>query len=59
MREQAPFVWNTVPQGFWMLSRYDQVRDALQRPDVFTSPGATEHRFPLVLVSPVRRTAGS
>jgi cytochrome P450 len=37
VREQAPFVWNTVPQGFWMLSRYDQVRDALQRPEAFTS----------------------
>lgn len=37
VREQAPFVWNTVPQGFWMLSRYDQVREALQRPDVFAS----------------------
>jgi cytochrome P450 len=37
VREQAPFVWNTVPQGFWMLSRYEQVRDALQRPDLFTN----------------------
>jgi cytochrome P450 len=37
IREQAPFVWNTVPQGFWMFSRYDHVREALQRPDVFAS----------------------
>jgi cytochrome P450 len=37
VREMAPFVWNTVPQGFWMLSRYEQVRDALQRADVFTN----------------------
>jgi len=37
VREQAPFVWNTVPQGFWMLSRYEQVRDALQRPDLFSN----------------------
>ena len=37
VREEAPFVWNTVPQGFWMLSRYEQVRDALQRPDLFSN----------------------
>ena len=28
---------NTVPHRFWMLNRYDDVGEALQRPEVFTN----------------------
>jgi cytochrome P450 len=37
VRELAPIVWNETPYGFWMVTRYDDVREALQRPDVFTN----------------------
>ena len=37
VREQARVSMNTVPHTFWMLNRYDDVRDALQRPEVFTN----------------------
>ena len=37
VREQARFSMNTVPQTFWMLNRYDDVKEALQRPEVFTN----------------------
>jgi cytochrome P450 len=37
VRELAPIVWNETPNGFWMVTRYDDVREALQRPDVFTN----------------------
>jgi cytochrome P450 len=37
VRELAPIVWNETPYGFWMVSRYDDVREALQSPEVFTN----------------------
>jgi cytochrome P450 len=37
VRELAPIVWNETPYGFWMVTRYDEVREALQRPDLFTN----------------------
>jgi cytochrome P450 len=37
VRERARFSMNTEPQTFWMVNRYDDVREALQRPDVFTN----------------------
>ncbi|HEX8582526.1 MAG TPA: hypothetical protein VF640_09355 [Acidimicrobiales bacterium] len=37
LRERHPFFFDTLAQGFWVLTRYDAVRDAYQRPDVFTS----------------------
>ena len=37
LREEAPFAVDTVPRPFWMFNRYDQVREALQNPDVFTN----------------------
>ena len=37
VREQARVSMNTVPHTFWMLNRYDDVREALQRPEVFTN----------------------
>ena len=41
VRELAPIVWNETPYGFWMVSRYDEVREALQSPDVFTNKVVT------------------
>ena len=37
VREVAPIVWNETPNGFWMVTRYDEVKEALQRSDVFTN----------------------
>ena len=37
LREEAPFAVDTVPRPFWMFNRYDQVREALQQPAVFTN----------------------
>jgi cytochrome P450 len=36
-REQAPVLLNESPQPNWMITRYDDVRDALQRQDAFTN----------------------
>jgi cytochrome P450 len=36
-REAAPILWNETPHGFWMVNRYDDVKEALQRPDIFTN----------------------
>ena len=36
-REQAPVLFNESPKPHWMLTRYDDVRDALQRQDAFTN----------------------
>ena len=33
----APILWNVTPNGFWMVTRYDDVREALQTPAVFTN----------------------
>jgi cytochrome P450 len=37
VRELARFTWNKTPRGFWMVNRYDDVREALQMQDVFTN----------------------
>jgi cytochrome P450 len=37
LREEAPILWNTTPNGYWMITRYDDVKEALQRPDVFSN----------------------
>ena len=37
VREASPFTWNDSTFGFWMVNRYDYVREALQMPDVFTN----------------------
>jgi cytochrome P450 len=37
-REDAPLWWNdSTPQGFWMVTRYDQVVEALRMPEVFSN----------------------
>jgi cytochrome P450 len=38
IRESAPIVFNKTPhRGYWMVNRYDEVKEALQRPEVFTN----------------------
>jgi cytochrome P450 len=38
LRERSPFYWSTYgPVGFWMIMRYDDVREAYQRYEVFSS----------------------
>jgi cytochrome P450 len=37
VREVAPILWNETPNGFWMVTRYDEVKEALQRPDLFSN----------------------
>jgi len=38
LREQSPFFWSTYgPVGFWMVMRHDEVREAYQRHEVFSS----------------------
>jgi cytochrome P450 len=38
VRELAPILYNRTPHdGYWMVTRYDLVKEALQRPDVFSN----------------------
>jgi cytochrome P450 len=38
VRETAPILYNTTPfNGYWMVTRYDLVKEALQRSDVFSN----------------------
>jgi cytochrome P450 len=38
LRERSPFYWSTYgPVGFWMIMRYEHVREAYQRHEVFSS----------------------
>ena len=37
VREASPLYWNTSVQGFWMVTRYAEIREALQNPAVFTN----------------------
>lgn len=37
VRELSTMTWNETPNGFWMVNRYDEVKEALQRNDVFTN----------------------
>lgn len=53
LREEHPFFWNSVAQGFWVLTRYEAIREAYQTPEVFTSdsfmptdPDPTYHMIP-------------
>ncbi len=52
-REEHPYFWNSVAQGFWVLTRYEAIREAYQTPDIFTSdsfmptdPNPTYHMIP-------------
>jgi cytochrome P450 len=37
LREAGPAFWNTVNGGFWMVTRYAEIREALQNNAVFTN----------------------
>lgn len=37
LRDEAPFVWNDSTYGFWMINRFDHVREALASPDLFSN----------------------
>jgi cytochrome P450 len=37
LREQSPIVWNTSAKGFWMVNRYDDIKEAFRMDDVFTN----------------------
>ena len=41
VRESAPVVANRFAHQYWMINRYDEVKEALQRPDVFTNDALT------------------
>jgi cytochrome P450 len=41
LRDRAPFIKSTFGSGFWILSESESIRDALQRPDVFSSSVVT------------------
>ena len=53
LRERHPYFWNSVAQGFWVLTRCEAIREAYQTPDIFTSesfmptdPNPTYHMIP-------------
>jgi cytochrome P450 len=37
LREVAPFAWNDSTYGFWMIHRYDHVREAMATPELFSN----------------------
>ncbi len=37
LREASPVYWNSFGAGFWMITRFDQCREAYQNPEVFGS----------------------
>jgi cytochrome P450 len=59
LRERSPFYWSTYgPVGFWMIMRYEHVREAYQRYEVFSSDSIDPldpdpaYRFIPTLVNP-------
>jgi cytochrome P450 len=37
LREISPFIRSSADQGWWILTRQDAIREALQRPDIFSN----------------------
>jgi cytochrome P450 len=37
LREAHRFFWNSYGSGYWVLTRYDDIREASRRPDVFSN----------------------
>ena len=35
LREQHRYFWNEEGQGYWVLTRYEDIREAFQTPEVF------------------------
>lgn len=59
LRERSPFWWSTYgPVGFWMIMRHDEVREAYQRHEIFSSDSIDPldpdpaYRFIPTLVNP-------
>jgi cytochrome P450 len=59
LREASPFYWSTYgPVGFWMIMRYEHVREAYQHPEIFSSDSIDPldpdpaYRFIPTLVNP-------
>lgn len=59
LRERSPFYWSTYgPVGFWMIMRYEHVREAYQHPEIFSSDSIDPldpnpaYRFIPTLVNP-------
>jgi hypothetical protein len=58
VRETAPIVYNRTPhRGYWMVTRYDEVKEALQRPDVFTNDLVSALGDPTATCGYCRRTS--
>ncbi|MFL6061795.1 MAG: cytochrome P450 [Marmoricola sp.] len=41
LREASPTYFNTHAQGYWMFTRYDEVREMYQHPEIFSSESIT------------------
>jgi cytochrome P450 len=41
LRESSPVFFNTHAQGYWMFTRYDEVREMYQHPEIFSSESIT------------------
>ncbi|MDT3441397.1 MULTISPECIES: cytochrome P450 [unclassified Pseudofrankia] len=41
LREMGQAIFNTMAQGYWMFTRYDEVREIYQRPEIFSSESIT------------------
>jgi cytochrome P450 len=59
LRERGRVLWNTFGPGFWVVTRYEDVREAFQNPEVFTSdainplePDPTYHFIPTMVNPP-------
>ena len=50
LREEHRFFWAEQGQGYWVLTRYEDIREAFQTPEVFCNHS-------IVPTDPIRRTA--
>src|SRR5690349_22412188 len=41
LREDGPAFFNSIGQGYWIFTRYEQVRDMYQHPEIFSSESIT------------------
>jgi cytochrome P450 len=41
LREESPTFFNTHAQGYWVFTRYDEVREMYQHPEIFSSESIT------------------
>src|SRR6185312_11627735 len=60
LREHSPAFFNAVGQGYWIFTRYEQVRDMYQHPEIFSSESITPgNRIPPTGSCPPRSTRPS